>query len=238
MNRFNQEEEEDEEELDWKDSYSDLMTDLLAVFVLLLSFALINQSAVSRKAVSDQQSMVDIVPKISVLSNQEGVLPKQNSLETKEDDFNKLYETMKEYIEEEGLSDNLNVTKQGKDQILLRVAASVFFDPGSADINTRAIPILDRISELFIIYEESIKIVRIEGHTDNRPMKNGKFESNWELSVSRAVNVLKELVEISEIKPAKFSATGYSEFYPIASNDTDSGRAKNRRVDFFIESVE
>ncbi len=238
MNKFIQEEEEDEEELDWKDSYSDLMTDLLAVFVLLLSFALINQSAVNRRAVAEQQSMVDITPQISILSDQEGVLPEQNSLEAKEDDFNELYESMKEYIEEEGLSEKLNVTKQGNDQILLRVSASVFFDSGSADINTNAEPFLDKISDLFVIHEKSIRMVRIEGHTDNRPMKNAKFDSNWELSVSRAVNVLKQLVESSGLKPEKFSAVGYSEFYPITTNDTASDRAKNRRVDFFIESVD
>lgn len=238
MNRFIEEDENDEEELDWKDSYSDLMTDLLAVFVLLLSFALINQSAINRKAVADQQSMIDIAPKISILSDQDGVLPEKNSLEAKEDDFNNLYETMKDYIEEENLSEKLNVTKQGKDKILLSVAATVFFDSASANINTSAEPILDRISELFIIYEESISIVRIEGHTDNRPIKSDKFESNWELSVSRAVNVLKKVMEESGIKPEKFSAVGYSEFYPIASNDTATGRAKNRRVDFFIEAVD
>jgi chemotaxis protein MotB len=239
VNKFIQVEEDDKEELDWKDSYSDLMTYLLAVFVLLLSFALINQSAVNRQAVAEQQSMVDIVPQISVLSDREGVLPEQSSLEAKkEDDFNELYESMKEYIEEEGLSEKLNVTKQGIDQILLRVSASVFFNSGSADININAEPFLDKISNLFVTHENSIKMVRIEGHTDNRPMKSARFDSNWELSVSRAVNVLKHLVEISGLKQEKFSAVGYSEFYPITANDNDAGRAKNRRVDFFIEAVD
>ncbi len=238
MNKFIQEEEDDEEELDWKDSYSDLMTDLLAVFVLLLSFALINQSAVNRSAVAEQQSMVDITPQISIFTDQEGVLPEQNSLEAKEDDFNELYESMKEYIEEEGLSEKLNVAKQGNDKILLRVSAYVFFDSGSADITTDAEPYLDKIADLFVIYEKSIKMVRIEGHTDDRPMKSTKFDSNWELSVSRSVNVLRRLVEISGLKQEKFSAVGYSEFYPIAANDNDAGRAKNRRVDFFIEAVD
>lgn len=239
MRKFIEEDEDDEEEADWKDSYSDLMTDLLAVFVLLLSFALINQSAVNRSAVAQQQSMIDIaVPEVSIMTEQEGVLPEQNSMEAKEEDFNKLYESMKEYIEEEGLSEKLNVTKQGNDQILLRVPASVFFDSGSADINTNADPFLDKISDLFVTHEQSIRMIRIEGHTDNRPMKSGKFDSNWELSASRAVNVLKHLVDISGLKPEKFSAVGYSEFYPIAENNNDVGRARNRRVDFFIEAVD
>jgi chemotaxis protein MotB len=231
------EDEDDEEEADWKDSYSDLMTDLLAVFVLLLSFALINQSAASRRAIAELESMVDISPKISVFSDQEGVLPNQNSIEPREDDFNELYEAIKEYIKDEGLSEELNVTKQGNDEILLRVSASVFFDSGSADINTNAEPFLDKISDMLVMYKKVIKMVRIEGHTDDRPMKSYKFDSNWELSASRAVNVLRRIVEISQLESKKFSAVGYSEFYPIATNDTIEGRAKNRRVDFFIESM-
>lgn len=231
------EDDEDEEEADWKDSYSDLMTDLLAVFVLLLSFALINQNAVNRKAIAELESMIDITPKISILPDQEGVLPDQTGTEPQEDDFNELYEAIKEYIKNEGLSEELNVTKQGNDQILLRVSASVFFDSGSADINTNAEPFLDKISDMLVMYKKVIKMIRIEGHTDNRPMKSSKFDSNWELSTSRAVNVLRRILEISQLESKMFSAVGYSEFYPVATNDTDAGRAKNRRVDFFIESM-
>lgn len=232
------EEEDDEEEADWKDSYSDLMTDLLAVFVLLLSFSLINQGAVNRKAQAEQDSILDFAPGISILSDNEGVLPEENSLVAEENTFNELYELMKEYIEDKGLSENLDLAKQENNQILLRVPASIFFEPGSADINTNATPFLDNISKMFVNYEESIKIVRIEGHTDNRPMKSAKFDSNWELSVSRAVNVLKYIVDTSGITPEKFSAVGYSEFYPIATNDTEVGKAKNRRVDFYIEEMD
>ncbi|HBM74997.1 MAG TPA: flagellar motor protein MotB, partial [Clostridiaceae bacterium] len=78
---------------------------------------------------------------------------------------------------------------------------------------------------------------RIEGHTDNRPINNEQFDSNWELSTSRAVNVLRRLLDISKIKPDKFSAVGYGEFHPIADNNTASGRAQNRRVDFIIETA-
>ncbi|MDU6263135.1 MAG: OmpA family protein [Anaerocolumna aminovalerica] len=234
-----EDEQDDGDEADWKDSYSDLMTDLLAVFVLLLSFAMLNQAAISTRAKAAQkENMVDLAPKISIFPEQEGVLPAQDGLQFEEDDFNELYESIKEYINVEGLSKNLNVTKQGNDQILLRVAASVFFESGSADINTNAEPLLDRISDMLVKYKKSIKIVRIEGHTDDRPIKNSKYDSNWELSASRAVNVLRRIVEISQLEPEQFSAVGYSEFYPIAENDTVAGRAKNRRVDFFIESVD
>ncbi|HBM81310.1 MAG TPA: flagellar motor protein MotB, partial [Clostridiaceae bacterium] len=70
---------------------------------------------------------------------------------------------------------------------------------------------------------------------DNRPINNKQFKSNWELSTSRAVNVLKRLLEISKLGPEKFSAVGYGEFHPIANNNTATGRTQNRRVDFIIE---
>ncbi len=231
-----EEDDDDGQEADWKDSYSDLMTDLLAVFVLLLSFAMINQSIVNHKVKAN--NTVDITPMISVFQDQTGVLPDQNAIQFEEDNFNKLYESIKEYIKEEGLSEKLSVTKQGNDRILLRVSDSVFFKSGSADINSSAEPFLGKASEMFTRYREAIKIVRIEGHTDNRPIKNSKYDSNWELSSFRAVNVLRQIVEISQLEPKMFSAVGYSEFYPIDTNDTSDGRAKNRRVDFFIEAMD
>lgn len=96
---------------------------------------------------------------------------------------------------------------------------------------------MEEIAELFIKYEDSIQMIRIEGHTDDVPMNNSKYSSNWDLSVSRAVNVLREMVELTNMAPKQFSAIGYSEFYPIETNETAEGRSKNRRVDFFIESV-
>ena len=68
-------------------------------------------------------------------------------------------------------------------------------------------------------------------------MRSAQFASNWELSTGRAISVLKEMLEKTGIEPVKFSAVGYSEYHPIATNETNEGRAKNRRVDFYIESV-
>lgn len=246
------EEEEEEEETSWQDSYSDLMTDLLAIFVILFAFAMMSQAIEASRAKTATER--DLVPspfetsvfpsQSSILPDQEGVMPNedaimsdQESTLTEEDNFNNLYEYIKTYINEAGLSDQLSVSKQGNKEILLRVAASVFFGSGQADINPNAVSVLDEIAKILTLYDESIKIIRIEGHTDNHPIKTSQYDSNWELSTSRAVNVLKWLLEISALDPQKFSAVGYSEYYPIAENDTEKGRAKNRRVDFFIEAA-
>ena len=216
-----------EEEASWQDSYSDLMTDLLAIFVILFAFAMMNQAITIQENKREKEEA----------ARQAATVVQQYGSQAGLEEFNKLYEYIKTYIEEEKLTDQLSVTKLGNSQILLRVAASVFFNSGKAEINKDAEPVLKKISEILITYQDSINMVRIEGHTDDRPINTWIYDSNWELSTSRAVNVLRWLLETSEIEAKKFSAVGYSEYYPVDDNSTMEGRSKNRRVDFFIEGV-
>ncbi|WP_326514650.1 OmpA/MotB family protein [Clostridium intestinale] len=211
----------DEEEANWQDSYSDLMTDLLAIFVILFSFAMMSQAIEINNMEKANNAIVEPLD-ATILPNQEN--------------FNSLYESIKAYVDESGFSEQLKVTKIDNYQILLRVEDSIFFESGKADINSDAAPLLNKISEMLIEYKQTIRMVRIEGHTDNRPIKTKEFDSNWELSTSRAVNVLRELVEISKLNSNMFSAVGYSEFHPVADNGSEEGMTQNRRVDFFIEA--
>ena len=80
--------------------------------------------------------------------------------------------------------------------------------------------------------------IHVEGHTDNIPIKTAQFPSNWELSTSRATNVLQHLVSSAELKPEYLSAVGYGEYRPVAPNDTPHGRAANRRVDLVVLGAE
>ncbi len=76
--------------------------------------------------------------------------------------------------------------------------------------------------------------VRVEGHTDNVPIQTPRFPSNWELSVGRAVNVVKYFAEVSDMNPQRLSAVGYGESRPVVPNDTPLNRAKNRRVEILL----
>lgn len=82
--------------------------------------------------------------------------------------------------------------------------------------------------------QDSIGIVRIEGHTDNRPISNSLYADNWQLSSARAYTVLCFLKDNEMVNQDKLSYTAYGEQHPIASNKTEEGKAKNRRVDFVI----
>ena len=254
-----EDEDGDESEANWQDSYSDLMTDLLAIFVVLFSFAMMNQAIVaynrsaaaqSQDVVSSQQVQI-LTGSDSALDGTTGVLDADNSIlpnddtvsndtdnsSSANDNTNNLAESIDSYINKADLSDQLSIAEQEDHKIVLRVASSLLFDSGKAEITSNAEPVLAKLSQILIKFSDSITMIRVEGHTDNIPIHNSKFESNWELSTSRSVNVLSQLLEISKISPQKFTAIGYSEFHPIADNDTEDGRNKNRRVDIIIETV-
>ncbi|HZT71915.1 MAG TPA: OmpA family protein [Terriglobia bacterium] len=106
-----------------------------------------------------------------------------------------------------------------------------FFPSGSAVLKPEAIPILAKIARILANAPEDI---RVEGHTDNVPIHNSQFASNWSLSTARAVEVLNLLITRFGIAPQRLSAAGYAQFHPVASNATDQGRAMNRRVDVVV----
>jgi chemotaxis protein MotB len=106
-----------------------------------------------------------------------------------------------------------------------------FFDSGSASIRPDS---LDAISRLAEVLKQRREDIRVEGHTDNIPIHNMHFASNWELSTSRATEMIRVLITMFGIPPERLSAAGYGEFHPVASNYTPAGRAQNRRLDIVI----
>ncbi|MGI6175446.1 MAG: OmpA/MotB family protein [Christensenellales bacterium] len=218
---------EDGEGEGWLTSYSDMITDLLAIFVILFSFAMLSQGKFK------DTGGVDIpVSESIVLMQEEASMDARQKLEERSDH---LVEAMNDYFEKSGLSEDVSVVSQESNMVMLRMADSVLFESGDSSITPDAEKILDDISGVLQEHMGIIKIVRIEGHTDNRPIRTARFESNWELSADRAVKVLRELLERFPQKAHKFAASGYGEYHPVEDNDTPQGRAKNRRVDFFIE---
>ena len=115
--------------------------------------------------------------------------------------------------------------------LTISLAEAGFFDPGSSVIQSTALSVVAGIGEKLRLLSNNI---RVEGHTDNIPINTALFPSNWELSTSRATNVLRYLLSEARIPPQRLSAVGYSEYRPVASNETRDGRGLNRRVDIVI----
>jgi chemotaxis protein MotB len=121
----------------------------------------------------------------------------------------------------------------GPEGLVISLRELGFFSSGSASIRDEARPTVERIAALL---RSKDCMLRVEGHTDNVPIHNSRFNSNWELSTTRATEMVKLLIGDYGFPSENLSAAGFGEFHPIAANDTPEGRSLNRRVDIIILS--
>lgn len=110
--------------------------------------------------------------------------------------------------------------------ISLEMNSEMLFLSGAAELSKKSMPVLKKIAQVIAPMENAINV---EGHTDDIPIANAKFRSNWDLSAARASTVVQAFVNMG-IEPVRLSAIGYGEYHPISSNETEEGRFKNRRV--------
>lgn len=119
----------------------------------------------------------------------------------------------------------------GPDGLIVSLREIGFFDSGSAEIRNSSLETFSRIAWLLAGRRYR---VRIEGHTDNKPIHNAKFSDNWELSTARATELVRLLIVKYGFAPERLSAAGYAEYHPVTKNDSPESRAQNRRVDLVI----
>lgn len=144
-------------------------------------------------------------------------------------------ENMADAIEEElgqqGIEEQVDVSFTSE-YVLLTLNGALLFDSAKAEIKEDAIPLVDKVGTILTKYDENI--IEVEGHTDSVPISSGKYKSNKELSTFRALSVADYLIDIKGIDPSKLKYSGRGEYVPIASNETEEGRALNRRVEIRI----
>jgi chemotaxis protein MotB len=117
------------------------------------------------------------------------------------------------------------------DGLIISLREVGFFESGSAQMKAEAQAAFDRIAAML---RKGDYRLRIEGHTDNAPIHTAQFPSNWELSTSRATEIVRLLIVRDGFAPDRLSASGYAEYHPVVSNRTAEGRGMNRRVDIVI----
>lgn len=184
----------------------------LFVFVPFLVFSLTGCAVIFQKGRrSDLERIQELEKELAELRRTRGILEERLASEINNDQVS---------------------VHMGKRGLVITFVAEVLFDSGKADLKAASLSTLDKISS---ILQEEVpnNNIGIEGHTDNQPIKHSRWKSNWELSAHRALSVLYYLRD-SGINPEKLSATGYGEYHPVASNDSTSGRQKNRRVEIII----
>lgn len=233
----------------WMDTYGDMVTLLLCFFVLLYSFSSMDSSKAKQLigAFSGSESPYVIEAMDAKTVRKSAIEPIDSMVNVKgrkniqgaggttatENNFDKLYASIRNYISVNNLESELSVTKTD-DTIILRFGEVFLFNSGKADLLPNGRKQLAKIVDIIVQYESSVRMITIEGNTDNVPIKNQEFSDNWDLSVTRASNVLHTVLEYNTIKPEKLAAVGYGEYHPIDTNTTAAGRAHNRRVDFVI----
>lgn len=134
---------------------------------------------------------------------------------------NEVQQAMQKMIDE-----NLIAVRRSQLWVEVEIKASVLFASGDASVNPKAIPVLTQLAKILRPFPN---VIRVEGFTDNIPIKNNVYPSNWELSSARAASVVRLFID-HDISPQRLLAVGYGEYHPITDNSTAAGRQKNRRV--------
>ncbi|KPJ98905.1 MAG: hypothetical protein AMK71_10635 [Nitrospira bacterium SG8_35_4] len=211
-----------------KDSLFELNKDLNETIAMLsdekLSVLKEKESAISRLSEEKEKALARLLEE-----KQRTVKEKERAMA----EMKQTYDSLVSELTDEIKKGEIEVT-QLRDKLSLSMVEKILFDSGSAAIKQNGKAVLDRVAEILVKVTD--KQIRIEGHTDNvpiGPVLAAKFPTNWELSTARSTTVVRYLQE-KGIDPGFLSAAGYSEYRPVASNESDDGKAKNRRIEIVL----
>jgi chemotaxis protein MotB len=204
LTKHGQEEDEDISSF-WLITYSDMVTLLLAFFLLMYSFSVMSQD--------HKEALVEELRGVTANKEQE--------LKTREE----LEETARKIAKE--LEKAAAFVESTETEVTVGLSSAVTFGSGDAVLSQAGADALAKVSK---ILSGLPNVVRIEGHTDNIPMRGGRYPSNWHLSAARAQSVVRLLMK-EGISPRRIEVIGYADVRPRETNDTPEGRAGNRRIE-------
>ncbi|OBR89681.1 MULTISPECIES: flagellar motor protein MotB [Clostridium] len=223
----------------WLIPYADMLTLLLALFIVMFAISKIDQEKLAK--ISQQFNVIFSGEKSIqntggsstnqfIETGQSTDKPDESAGKTEQYTMNEIKKTLDAKIKQDGYDGKVKV-EISKDGLGISIQEAVLFNSGDAEVLTHIHPLLISISEMIENLDNNI---RIAGHTDNVPIHNSKFRSNWDLSAMRAINVMNFMVKSGGINITKVSIQAYSEYQPKSTNLTKEGRDQNRRVEIFI----
>lgn len=229
----------------WLVPYADILTLLLAVFIILFASSSVDQeklqrmSAVFNQVFDGGTSFLEQPSPVETPNAESDKTPQQiqqNSAYLKDQqELAEIKDSVENFIAVHEMEGQF-ATEMTDEGLLVTIRDSILFDPGKATIKPEYKPIAKELADVLV--SDPARNIVITGHTDNVPQSSVEFASNWELSVMRAVNFLKIIVgSNTNLDPRYFSAKGEGEYKAIAPNDTAEGRAKNRRVEVLIQPL-
>lgn len=245
----------------WLLTYADMITLLLALFVVLFAISSVNVSKVralqqslrdafSGKVVNGGEAIMQTGNSVSVrtLQTQPRVVPQTPTIGTpdsaaaraalaarrEEDELQRLKRMLDAYAAEHGFKAQVETVVTRRGLVVRLLTDNVLFDSGLADVKAQGIPLLAEVGTLLGV--DRVHPIAVEGHTDDVPIATSKYASNWELSTARASAVVRWLIG-RRVPARRFSAAGYADLHPLSSNGTGAGRARNRRVEIVLQRL-
>jgi chemotaxis protein MotB len=212
----------------WLLTYADMITLLLALFIILFAISTISKVKLQRLAteISGGFNNVDSInnpPNGGTTGDQQGRTEQANMAEVKAQ--------LDNYVAKEHLESKVQVRQDRQGLIITLLSDKAYYSSGSAELRPETMKLLDVVAGQLRRVKNG---VRVEGNTDNIPIATSLYPTNWELSAARATGVTRYLVEHNRIAPTRISFAGYGQYRPKFANDTDAHRQENRRVDIVI----
>lgn len=225
----------------WMTTFSDLMSLLLTFFILLFSMSNVSGDKFNQVAYSLSNSLLGggdgIMDGVIVPFEDENTGTNETAVPVRELDtmgmdpeLIEMYNRVINFVEQNGIEDKVLISAD-PNGVYVNVSNAILFGKESASISREGRSVLKSVGKL--LNQLDNKVV-IEGHTDNIPNAYGQYATNWELSVSRAVAVLRYLNEKERVHATRLSAVGFGEHQPLAPNDSEENRARNRRVNIVV----
>lgn len=223
----------------WMVTFSDLMTLLLTFFVLLYSISNVDQNKFTDVANGLRDVLTNSSNSVIDLGENAEIDVPEDELEeideiTEEEKMQQLKAMIDQYVDEQGLADSVEVTLN-EIGVQIDIKDKLLFEAGKADLKDEVFGILNKIGQKF---NELPNEIMVEGHTDNVPVNTLQFDSNWELSASRAINVVRYLAEKQGVDPRRMKAVGYGEYNPKVPNTSVENRQLNRRVNIVVQYID
>lgn len=214
----------------WLVSYADFMTLLMAFFVVMYSISQVSEEK--------YRILTETFNEAFNLSGYSDAQPIRDSSSGNDaNDVPEFFARITEQLDKsfESLIEDEFITVTGDERWLqIELQSAILFGSGGAVLSRPAEAIIGELSAAMLAYNN---VIRVEGFTDNVPIKNRLFSSNWELSTARATAVVR-LMESQGVEPSRLAAVGYGEHQPVAKNDTEAGRARNRRIVLMVSTRE
>lgn len=246
-----------ESEERWLLTYADMITLLMALFMVLFSITSVNkaklevlsktlQEAFSGKVLPGGEALENTgadpqehkppspTPPIPAITAVVGTKQEQDASKAKakeQEDFKRLKQQIDSYAKQKGLQNQVQTVIAQRGLVIRLLTDRVLFDSGAAALKPQAAPVLGEVAD--IIAKEAHHQVMVEGHTDNVPIHDSVFPTNWELSTARASRVVRFLISGGVVQ-GRLSAGGYAALHPISTNTTAAGRSRNRRVEIVL----